>query len=168
MNLQIKNDITLNVNSGVLTQIYTQLFSSMSDFYGVLIGSVKDITNKRAMDNDSNFERITHIINICFVIFIHDKRYLESDKLKAVIEKIQKKYKNTENEILGILSARSYSYSNLSFKEQNLYKKVQQCLDSQLPLIFGVFTNNNPEITEINSLKSIELATRFFKLDNNK
>lgn len=168
--ININNTIlTLTINSGVATQIYTQLFSSMSDFQGLLIGSVKNIKNKRAIDSDSNFEQIHSYYNISFVIFIFEKRYLEAEKFTSLLEKIEKKYKDTDNELLGIFAARSYSYANMSFKDQDLYKKAAQSVNKRnLPLLFGVFTHNVPEITEINSLKSIELNTRFFLMDTQK
>jgi len=163
------NNITLTINSGVVTQVYSQLFSSMSDFYGLLIGSVKNIKNKRAIDSDYNFEQINHYFNISFVIFIFDKRYLETEKFVKLLEKIENKYKDTDNELLGIFSARSYSYANMSFKDQDLYKKASQNFTkNNLPLLFGVFTHNVPEINSINSIKSIEMNTRFFIIDSYK
>lgn len=161
------NEIKLSLTSGIIAHINTQLCASFADFYGFLIGRYKLIKNMKSIDSNSNFQENTLTLTIDSVIFIYDKNYLK-DKLDKLLEKIEKKYT-----IIGLFSARCYSFPNISLKEQEFYFRTMNYLKKDkrapgLPLLFGCFCHNLSEQNLENSVNKVNFYSRIYKYNESK
>ena len=106
------NQIKISISSTIISQIYSQLCFSTSDIFGFLLGEYKLLKTTESKDADTNYQQnILHII-INNSIFIYDKNYLR-EKLEKIIDKINQKYT-----IIGLFSARSFSFTSISLKYQ--------------------------------------------------
>jgi hypothetical protein len=92
------SQIKLSFHSGIISHIYSQLCSSLSDFTGLLLGSYKICTDMKSSDAHSNLEHNVLLMNVDNVIFIYEKNY--GKKIEKLIGKIYENYSN--NVILGI------------------------------------------------------------------
>jgi hypothetical protein len=167
------NLIKLSINSGIVSQIYSQLCASFTDFYGFLLGRYKIIKNVESIDSNSNFEQNILSLVVDNVIFIYDKNYLK-DKLEKLLEKIYRKYT-----IVGLFSARSYSYTNISLKEQEFFLKAMNFLKNDkkvfnnvnignIPLLFGSFCHNITEENFENKVKTVNFYSKIFQYNDKK
>ena len=162
------NQVKLHITSGIISQINTQLCSSFSDFYGFLLGNYKHLQNTKSSDNHSNIKHYTLSLVVDQVIFIYDRVYLK-DKLERLIDKITQK----NIIIIGLLSARSFSYPNISLREQEFYntanshmKKIKS--QSGIPLLFGCFTHNVTEETNESKVKSVNFYSKMYMTNEEK
>jgi len=109
------NQIKISISSTIISQIYSQLCFSTSDIFGFLLGEYKQLKTTESKDSEINYQQnILHII-INNSIFIYDKNYLR-EKLEKIIDKINQKYT-----IVGLFSARYYSYTSISLKDQEVF-----------------------------------------------
>lgn len=92
------NSYKLYFNSCIITQIYSQLSGSTTDFYGIILGKTKTISDVKASDLSSKVEQKSLTIIVEDVIFIYDKNYLK-EKLDKLLEKVIKKY--SKDSIIG-------------------------------------------------------------------
>lgn len=74
------SQIKLYFAQGVVSSIYSQLLSSIGDFYGVMLGNYKEVKNIKAIDSNANLEELSLNILVYKVIFIFDKTYLSDIK----------------------------------------------------------------------------------------
>jgi hypothetical protein len=160
--LQGYDEIKLHVSSGVISHINTQLCASFTDFYGFLIGRYKLIKNTESNDLNSDFHQNVLTLVVENVIFIYDKNYIK-DKLEKLLEKITKK-----STIIGLFSARMYSFPNISLREQQFFFKTKEYMKniSALPLIFGCFCHNVTKETFESKVKTVNFYSRVYMLKN--
>jgi hypothetical protein len=85
------NNLKVYFHSGIVSHIYTHLCESFNDFYGILTGNYKLISENKANDTNDNVEIRTLNIYVDNVIFVNDKNYLKED-LAGLLEKIGNKY----------------------------------------------------------------------------
>jgi hypothetical protein len=159
------NSTKVYLNSGIISHIYTQLCESFNDFHGIFTGRYKITTEKKANDINSSLEIKTLNILIDNVIFINDRNYLKED-LPSLLEKISNKYSQVLGKklliILGIMSARSYSHSTLSLRDQQLFLRVYNLLanKSEVPIVYGAFSHN----CDKDGLKGLSFTSKLFML----
>jgi hypothetical protein len=153
------NELKLSFTSGVISHINSQLCGSFSDFYGFLIGRYKLIKNTNTNDSNANYQQNILSLTVDNVIFIFDKIYLK-DKLDKLLDKM-KKYT-----LIGVFSARKYSYPNISLKEQEFYLRNINLLKDKringLPLLFGSFCHNVTDESNDNIVKTINFYSRVY------
>ena len=166
------NQFKLSINSSIISQIYSQLLISTSDFYGFLLGEQKIINTTESKDAESNFQQSTLHLIVNDVMFIFDKHYL-SEKLEKVLDIINQKYK-----FIGLISARSHSFTSVSLKEQEYYfnvlnyftNKSQKKYNSKIiiqniPILFGVFSHNVTEEDFDYKLRTQNFNSKIFKFE---
>jgi hypothetical protein len=169
------NNLKIVLNPGIITNIYSHPCCSVNDFFGVLLGKNKVLTNTKVNDQHSNIEQNTNYYFIDKIVFLYKKSYLKQEKFFYLLEKIQKTYSNYN--ILSIrlfnlclFSSKSFSFPNMSLKEQDIYIKSFNYMKKGklgIPLLFGVFSHNvTDEQTE--KIKSINLNTKFFLYNETK
>lgn len=159
------HDVKLSINSGIISLIYSHLCRSFSDFYGFLIGGYSLLKNTNLSDSNESIQHNVLAMNIKNVIFIYDKIYLK-DKLDKLIDKLLNN-KDKEFTIIGIFSARSFSFPNISFKEQEFYlrtiKILQEKRNDRMPLLFGSFCHNDTTENEENKVKTVNFNSRIYQ-----
>jgi hypothetical protein len=157
MNKLNYNTLKVYFNSGIISHIYTHLLEAFTDFHGVLTGTYKVVTENKANDAESSLEIKTLNIYIDNVIFVNEKNYLKDD-LPDLLDKIGKKYST----VVGIISARSYSYSTLSLKDQSLFIKAYNILKdkSEIPFLYGIFCHNEDN----DGVKGITFFSKLYML----
>jgi hypothetical protein len=172
-NSQIEyNQLKLSITSSIISQIYSQLCISTSDFYGFLLGEQKIIYKTESKDSESNFQQNTLHLIVNNVIFIFEQHYL-SEKLEKFLDKLNQKYT-----LIGLFSARSHSYSSISLKEQDYYINLlkyfknksfknnnPQMYTPNIPILFGVFSHNVTEEDFDNKLRTQNFNSKIFKFD---
>lgn len=147
-----ESPLTININSGIITNIYSQLVSSFNDFGGLLLGHLK------TSDKSGNFN-----ILIDSSIFIYHKGFFQQENLEKLMDKISRN--NTDNrEILGIFFAKSFSFSKLSLKEQKICldaHKIIQKINHNDFFVFGTFAHNVKD-------KNINFASKFWRYNKDE
>ena len=164
------DQIKLSFNSSIISHIYSHILISFTDFYGLLLGRYKILKNTKLIDSHSNYEQNVLSMIVDNVIFIYDKNYL-TDKLNKLIERVSKKSSN--GQIIGIFSARAFSYTNISLKEQEFYLKTKNYLKQEkknlnIPLIFGSFSHNITEENGDNKVKTVNFYSRMYNFNEEK
>lgn len=125
--------LSINLNSGIISNIYSQLVSSFNDFGGLLLGHLK---------TSDKGEKINILIDSA--IFIYHKGFFQKENLEKLMDKISRN--NTDNrEIMGIFFAKSFSFSKLSLKEQKICldaHKIIRKINHNDFFVFGTFAHN--------------------------
>lgn len=156
------SEIKLTIGSGTISEINSHLVGYFKDFIGVFVGRHKVKKEIKTSDNKDKNEILTLYINIEGVIFIFKNEYTNT-KLERLLSRIVK-YK-APLEVIGIVSARKFSYPKMSLREQALYMKtnsfVQNMNDTENnnPIVFGVFTHNE---TKENNIKMINFNSKIY------
>ena len=101
--------LKLQLNPGVLSNIYSHPSCSVSDFFGFMIGKTKILTNTKVNDQHSSIEQNTTYYIIDKLIFIYNKNNLKEDNFFNLLEKIQKNCINCS--ILGMININFNVYS---------------------------------------------------------
>ena len=163
------SEIKLTIGSGTISEINSHLVGYFKDFIGVFVGRHKVKREIKPSDNKDKNEILTLYINIEGVIFIFKNEYTDA-KLERLLSRIVK-YK-APLEVIGILSARKFSYPKMSLRDQALYMKANSFIqnmndtESNNQILFGVFTHNE---TKENNIKMINFNSKFYYYsDKNK
>ena len=160
---KLYSKVNLTVNSGIIAQINSHLMTFFKDFYGVLVGSHKVKREIRPSDKKEKNEITTLYINIEDVIIIFKNEYTDV-KLEKLFSKIIKFYSPLE--IVGVFSARKYSYPKISLKGMKYYMKANDFvqnvsdIDSSFTILFGLFTHN--QTLGENGVKAINFNSKFY------
>jgi hypothetical protein len=157
--------MTVYMAPSVISQIYTQLCSSFTDFFGFFIGRTKFTKYLNKNDNHANLENKELNILIESVIFVYQKNYIQ-EKLEKLLEKITKK-----STIIGLFSARNNSYPNISLREQEFYFKVKKySYNVHNPLLFGCFCQNRNLSNDNESIeiKTVDFNSKLYILSEKK
>ena len=139
------------MNSGILSNIYSQLISSFSDFGGLLLGQIK----KSDKDGSTN-------ILIDTTIYIYNKKYFVTDNMTKIINKIKGAYE--DKDIIGMFFGKSYSFSKLSLIEQKMYLDTKKLVQSDI-FLFGTFVHN---IINEKERKYVSFSSSFWLHDENE
>lgn len=139
------------MNSGILSNIYSQLISSFSDFGGLLLGQIK----KSDKDGSTN-------ILIDTTIYIYNKKYFVTENMTKIINKIKGAYE--DKDIIGMFFGKSYSFSKLSLIEQKMYLDTKKLVQSDI-FLFGTFVHN---IINEKERKYVSFSSSFWLHDENE
>ena len=143
--------LNIKMNSGILSNIYSQLISSFSDFGGLLLGQIK----KSDKDGSTN-------ILIDTTIYIYNKKYFVTDNMTKIINKIKGAYE--DKDIIGMFFGKSYSFSKLSLIEQKMYLDTKKLVQSDI-FLFGTFVHN---IINEKERKYVSFSSSFWLHDENE
>lgn len=152
-----------------MVQIYTQLIATFHDFGGILLGNCKLTQQEKEINvvrnsnqSLSNANKTKDIIiteiNIESIVVVYDLITLTT--IPTLISRISNEY--PDKVIIGMFTAKSFSYSTISFKDQELHIYLGKYLRNELksiylsiPLLFALF------IHSIKSTESIHHMTQF-------
>ena len=143
--------LNIKMNSGILSNIYSQLISSFSDFGGLLLGQIK----KSDKDGSTN-------ILIDTTIYIYNKKYFVTENMTKIINKIKGAYE--DKDIIGMFFGKSYSFSKLSLIEQKMYLDTKKLVQSDI-FLFGTFVHN---IINEKERKYVSFSSSFWLHDENE
>ena len=86
-------------SQGVISNIYSQLLTSLGDFCGVMLGNYKEFNIIKTIDSNANIEENNLNIIIHKVFFIYDKYYTDLNGIKTLFSKITEN--ESDQQILG-------------------------------------------------------------------
>ena len=161
-------NVSLIIDPGIIPQINNHILNSLFDFYGVFLGThIIDTNNKNSTNSNINStQNIT--IFIQDVILILKKEYISS-KLNSLFQRIINYYK--QYSIIGILTAKAFSYPNLSLRDMEFYKNANHFytnadfVKKSFPLLIGAFSHNKT-IHEQMPITSFESKFYYYDTEN--
>lgn len=145
----VSPSLNIKMNSGIISNIYSQLISSFSDFGGLLLGHVKKV------DKEGNIN-----VLIDTSIYIYNRKYFVTENMTKIITKIKGAYE--DKDIVGMFFAKSYSFPKLSLIEQKMYIDSKELIQSN-NFLFGTFVHNS---MNDNGKKYVDFSSSFWLHDD--
>lgn len=166
----------ISFNSGIMVQIYTQIVATFHDFCGVLLGNckltqhekettiIRNTSQSLSPTNKAKDIIITEM-NIDSIIVVYE--LISPSTIQPLMKSISSDY--PDKVIIGMFSAKSFSYPTISLKEQELHLVLSKYLRNELkgiylsiPLLYALFIHSTKTTKSIKQLNQFESKIYLF------